>query len=117
MPLDGKCQNLQESFLDFLFLLRYDLCAQKQQTHTNTETNKPMIVSEILQICLKTEFGLKCKMNFKSAEINVDRISLSFYTASSYFDSLLNYNKSSSTAGDIQVEENIRHQFSDCLQF
>ena len=57
--LDDKCQNLQTlPFTFFLFSLRYDLCERhthtQTDTHIHTETNKPMTIGEILQICQKT---------------------------------------------------------------
>ena len=52
---DGECQNLQTSFLIFLIFAK-TRPERTIVTHTETdaETNKPIRIGEILQICQKT---------------------------------------------------------------
>ena len=64
-PFHGNWKNLHTSFLHFYFSLRYDMCevaiernrhAQRyRHTHTR-ETEKPIAIREIMQICLKNKY-------------------------------------------------------------
>ena len=55
MPFDGKCQNLQTAFFTFLiFAMVWPVrsIVTDRHIHTDIEMDKPMVVCEILQICL-----------------------------------------------------------------
>ena len=70
---DGKCQNVQTSFITFLIFAKVrpvrtkltgTLADTHTHTHTHTDTDKPIAIVEILKICLtKTKLQLLTIIN------------------------------------------------------